>query len=418
MDKKVICSNCGKEFIINKSTYYNRIKITPIDTKFYCNDCKNVGRSNDIKAAKAKWSNEKKKKYAEEASKRANKQWASYDEEKRKEISKIFSDAQKTRIENMNKEEYDKYIHQQCEIGAKGVSGWSEEYKNNKSQIMKEIWENRSDEEKKVIGKKQSDGLKRYIESLSEDEFSKRMQILNDGYNKNKDEIRKLLSKIALDKWNNFSDKEKEEKLKQLRAGFDKYFSDDNKLKEFSEKMKDVHQNFTNEERMNLLLNKALGIAGSELIQSNPTGTESEFMNYMNLNKVTFKFQYVNENYDVKIFDEFGKNISPYHIWDFILYLKDKNLLIDIDGSVHIFSPGSAESDIKTSVNINDSKRKYLTDNLDAYVVQCYNDRLTEDTKVLNINTEEVITFKQFLSMLNVMNMSTEELKESITKNI
>lgn len=74
--------------------------------------------------------------------------------------------------------------------------------------------------------------------------------------------------------------------------------------------------------------------------------------------------------------------------------------------------------DIGLTVFENDSKRPYQTDGLDAYVVQCYDDKLTNDTPVVNIKTNEKMTMKSFIALMNILNLSNKELKETIKEGI
>ena len=55
-------------------------------------------------------------------------------------------------------------------------------------------------------------------------------------------------------------------------------------------------------------------------------------------------------------------------------------------------------------VAFNDSKRPYQTDGYDAYIVQCYDDKLTDDTPVVKIQTGEKMSFKSFMALIEFMN--------------
>ena len=78
----VKCSVCGVEFELGYTTYLNRIKKQPVDTKFYCPEHKNFGRSEDKKAANAALSDEERERRRKAQSERTKKQWESYDDVK------------------------------------------------------------------------------------------------------------------------------------------------------------------------------------------------------------------------------------------------------------------------------------------------------------------------------------------------
>ena len=191
---RVKCDICGVEFMLTDSTYRNRIKNHPVDTKFYCKEHKRLGMSIDRQLFMSKLPDEEKERRRKESSERAKQQWASYDDEKRKKIHEIFSNAQKRRIENMTEEELQDYKNSRREIGAKGIAGRTESFYEKRSQLSKEMWANRTKEERDTVRAKQSAGLKRYIESLSKEEREKRNA---------------RLRKIGADAWDNLTDERK-----------------------------------------------------------------------------------------------------------------------------------------------------------------------------------------------------------------
>ena len=120
-----------------------------------------------------------------------------------------------------------------------------------------------------------------------------------------------------------------------------------------------------------------------------------------------------------------SKFVSPYHQWDISVKLFDTRVLIDIDGSIH--DPNKISHDVtyfdgrKISlsdlITFNDSQRVYQTDNLNAYVIQCYDDKLTDNTPVVKINTGEIINFKSLIGILTFESM-TEREKRKMFKSL
>ena len=109
------------------------------------------------------------------------------------------------------------------------------------------------------------------------------------------------------------------------------------------------------------------------------------------------------------------------------LHLKNtiKMLKRQIDGSIH--DPNKISHDVtyfdgrKISLSdliaFNDSQRVYQTDNLNAYVIQCYDDKLTDNTPVVKINTGEIINFKSLIGILTFESM-TEREKRKMFKSL
>ena len=86
-------------------------------------------------------------------------------------------------------------------------------------------------------------------------------------------------------------------------------------------------------------------------------------------------------------------------------------MFIDIDGSVHNpnnmnfnFHGGhrlQLEYNVAEDIRFNDSQRLYQTDGYSAYIVQCFNDKLLDDTPVVNLQINTKRTLKNFLENLS-----------------
>jgi len=101
--------------------------------------------------------------------------------------------------------------------------------------------------------------------------------------------------------------------------------------------------------------------------------------------------------------------VSPFHRWDFKILTNKCDIFIDIDGSIHDESqnnyyrtlPSGNKILMKDLISFYDSQRKYQTDNSPAYIIQCYNDKLTLDDKVINIyNDNNIMSLKEFINII------------------
>ena len=265
----VKCYNCGNEFTINRTTYYYRIHLNPDNPKFYCSNCRSVARKNGIKEASEKLTDEEKEKKKKENSERARKQWASYDDAKRKEISEIFSKAQKNKIKNMSEKELAAYKKSQSDKAKQESINMSKEEKEAFSKLCsinsKKRWATYTPEERDNIRKKQSDGLKYYISTLDEDILKQRMN---------------KLQQQASEAWNKLSN---EEKVNKSRMRF----------------INNAHNKYNNS------FNKLF---------------EKSFNDFIDHNKFN-------------IIKEFPSTNITAHCWDYVIFKDNElNMLIDLDG--------------------------------------------------------------------------------------
>lgn len=145
------------------------------------------------------------------------------------------------------------------------------------------------------------------------------------------------------------------------------------------------------------------------------TSSELKLIDSLNSYHIQYESQYVNQSIDEKFFDNSKHDKRTYHIWDFIIYTKERNILIDIDGSIHKLEYGKrvvADIDVAEYINFNDSKRIYQTDGLDAYIILVYDDEINRNTPVLKLKTGETIEYHQFLNIIQIMDMDIRGLKK------
>lgn len=273
----------------------------------------------------------------------------------------------------------------------------------NHSTICKKIWEDRPEEFKKdrinnlkIIGEKYRDSV----------DFSSIISTRAKEYYKNP-ENRKNLSEKQKAHWNKLSKDERKIAMLHLIKYWD---------------------NINDEELDKWYKSHLDGMIESDALLKGPT--ENIFCNDLDnipllTKKVKYKWQYRSQikhpDFD-KLFPfnkvTGGKFVNPYHIWDFIIYSESGNILIDIDGSIHNTGPGivkySNEENIEFSdlIKFNDSQRPYQTDGLEAYIIRSYNNKLEDNTEVLVLKDNSIISYKTLLSIIMISQISKSEIKE------
>ena len=319
--------------------------------------------------------------------------------------------AEHERINNLTPEERAAYLEKKNKAISKGWSKQNDEMKKKVSDMRKSEWQN---EERR---KKHHDMLIDRWANISDEEKDVKIQDLLEGQAKYwSDESNKAYhSNRARNKWFKQPIEEQQRILKALEAGRIKYYENatEEELKAMRKKQGESNKKYwanlpkdERNKRLEYLYNRA----------NLPSKNELAFIERINSLAYSFESQYKNKikhpDFD-KVFTlntaTGSTNISPYHSWDFIIHLSQSDILIDIDGSVH--DPKNKTTGI---TEFNDSKRPYQTDGLPAYAVLCYDDNLTDNTPVINVTTNEKMSFKQFLYYLYAMNMSDKELKQLI----
>ena len=306
-----------------------------------------------------------------------------------------------------------------------------------KSNLNKNRWKNLTDEDRRNISNKQSqtqsaywqrtskedrivrlnsfiNAGKNYWDNISEDEKNEVRKRCKQYYDNLTDDEKLLHAKKSMEWYNNLSDKEKCERNKHRSEKWHGLNNDEKKrrvdlliqnnkkwLDSLSKEEKDAHyqnnatflRNFWKDISENqklswfYLTNKAQ--INSDILQEKKSPSEIDFINYLNIYKLPYEYQYMNETYPEYFYEIFDKNKSPYHKWDFIIHTKLSDILVDIDGSEHSIPEGQCITkdgiDIGKSIQENDAKRPFQTDGLEAFIVLAYDDNTKDDTLVYNI---------------------------------
>jgi hypothetical protein len=301
------------------------------------------------------------------------------------------------------------------------LKNWEEKPQEEKEHISEQRreWYQRAPKERvDEVKQRRREGIQEYFKNLSEEERAKKIATGSQNLKKaieycTSKEGREKQAELAKTKYMSMTPEERNEKMMKIRDGWNKWFSNADNRQKFSELMKSQWANLTKEEYYRYMLKQQLGVAAS----NNPNQVEAELIDKLNIliwnDEISgYKFQYVNQ----KIHEDFetmfpvnpvsgSDKISPYHVWDFIIYKTDgTSALVDVDGSIHfqaiMWKLVVDGKDIGESIKFKDSQRPYQTDGMDAYVVLAYSNTVTDDTPVLSLQSGEIMTVRQMLVLL------------------
>ena len=348
-------------------------------------------------------------------------------------MSKERSETLRLRMNNMNEDDKKKMYKKAGDTHKKTLSNLPEEEKkkrNNRLQLdNKRYRDNITPEEKARVSKLHSEANKRRFKNMTKEEYEIYRQHCREGYENRSEESKLQHKQNSIDMWKNKTIEEYEETTSKM-----------------SKRKKDWWDNLSKEEYIKLCNNIQKGTLKNLNNMSNKeiyewinkksssekyTSTEKEFINILNLNNIEFIPQYTNETIYPDFHKLFPNNpvtesdyTSPYHAWDFKISTLQKDILVDIDGSIHdeskfnnINPKGNQVFDHNKGILFNDSQRPYQTDNLDAYIIKAYNDIINDNTIVYSIKDNKDILFKDFILYLNGLNMNDKEIKEMIKLN-
>jgi len=240
---------------------------------------------------------------------------------------------------------------------------------------------------------------KSWYNNLSQEEKDKYNKKAGDWYNKLSDEEKKLISIRGKKQWDDLSEEEKD------------------KIRERSSKQR---ENMTDEEFNNFMYK----IYYSSSINTLPNKTEEAFIDLLNSNSINFEFQYVSKIKHPDFDRLFPKNpitggrVYFAHRWDFIIHTKRKDILIDIDGSIHegkntkvnVKDHSKREFILSDIIKFNEIQRPYQTDGLDAYIIKAYNDKIEDGTIVSDVENKNSMTVKELISLINSFNLTDLDL--------
>ena len=312
--------------------------------------------------------------------------------------------------------------------------------KNKNWQISRNAWkikkESLTEEELKIINQKKGS----HYHNLSEEDKIKHNKILQQ---RSKDFWNSLTpierSEFGKYRWNLKSDEEKmiiSKRFNQAGVNRMKLLSREEIMKQIKYMNKKWKEKFDNDETFRnkqiKLLRKHNQEFWNNITNLEYWNNEIEFLDDLLGLCILYTHPYMNQ-IKHKDFDKLFPNnpitgspsVEYQHLWDFKLNLKQKSILVDIDGSIHYnesykrYSPYiDKEYSMLDYIKFNDSKRSYQTDGLDAYIIQCYDDKLTNDTKVLHLQTNKEMSYKDFINEIKFLNYSKKEIRKIIKEGL
>ena len=298
----------------------------------------------------------------------------------------------KSRWDNISKKDRQNYM-QPCRVGLSKLTKEDKLNSNKKISIsMKSFLNTLSYEEKLNRVKPANDGNKIKFSNLSKEEIDNLMSFAWNGHQQWFDN----LSDIELSEHNN------KISLSLIKFVNNQTYDDFIKIK-YTEA---INCNLKNVKDYN---------------KEDYTNTEWIFKEILEKYKIEYRYQYYNlqihPNFN-KLFptNPFSKRgnrdgyVSPYHQWDFLIKLYNKDIFVDIDGSIHDFNKiKDNDSFVKSYTHFSDQQRLYQTDNYNAYIVKCYNNKINDNTLVLDIQHNYTIYMETFINRLI---REKEELKK------
>jgi len=376
--------------------------------------------------AKSIWSNhseEVKEKRSEKLSKSHTEHWDAMSEDERQRRSKMLRKYNDEYWENCNEED--------MKVRSDKLSGSLKEYWNNLSEEEKIIkvdtlnagarkwWDSLTPEEKEA----HNDKIRDYYANMSTEDkksLSDRIKSYWQGLSQEAmDKVSMRASKHFTEYYKNLSDEVRSEISKRVSDHFKNYWSnltdEERQLisERYSRQAKDQWDSMTPEQYEDWDSKRISGYA-KYLDKSPLSRNESAFAELLNVHTILFEAGHYNISKHKDFDDMFPSNpvtgsqrISPYHCWDFLV---NGNTLIDIDGSIHdpnqtnydVTIPNGNKVLMSDYIQFKDSQRPYQTDDMDGYVVLCYDNNLIDDTLVLSFQTGEIITVKQLIVLLQL----------------
>lgn len=385
MKQRIIipCKVCGEPIDVNVKSYK---QILRTGKGGLCKKC----QADQAKERYANLPDEEKARRSEMGKRNATAQWAAMDKEQRiKQTANAVAAMKKFRDEITPEK--------RAEVSAK------------MSIAHKNYYDSLSDEKKKAYVAPMRAGAKVFYENISEEEKNERLQKLEEGkrqwWDNATDEERARMSEIrkqaAHDYWDNVTDEDRVKISNKQRETIKRYWN-----------------TMTPDEFMEWTKGR---IAAHDISKVLETPTEIKFEGMLQDRGIDYWIQQPNiveeDGFRQKFeyYDEDAGRMryaSPFHRWDFVIHDGgDKRAIyIDLDGSIHNPNKGAFRKSSTGSKYIQsvDDRRPYQTDGKRAFVIECWNDKLTESTPVKEIGKEGKITLKDLLEILPRGNKSEE----------
>jgi hypothetical protein len=290
------------------------------------------------------------------------------------------------------------------------------------SSHAKEIYANRSDEDKIIVFQNKSKGQKLRYENETQDDILKRVQKRKSTMENKSDEEKNIILNHMIESQKMRASKETDLQKKQKVDRWKESMNNrsNSQIILTSKKRKLSWNNKSLNDYFNIIFNRSITKRNNPNIKR--TNTEEIFIKDLRalglFPGITYDSYYVNHIQSPEFYELFPKN-NPYtksincwfHEWDFIIYGKYDNILVDIDGSIHNMNRRKNEKTLTAKkgqyklselYKFYDSQRPYQTDGMNTYIIEAYN-KLDYETKVLNLQTHKYITYLQFIKYISVI---------------
>ena len=452
LNKPFLCKECSKK----ERAEITRQRMANMDPEEKKNMYKRAGEKH--KNTLSNLSDEEKKKRNDRLQNDNKKYRENISDEEKERISKLHSEANKRRFQNISDDEmeiyrqncrdayYSKTDEEKEQHRQRSIDMWKnksdEDYNStiNKMSMSKKEWWNNTDDDilDEMAEKIRYTLTKRWID-MSEEEKEEALKPMKEGYQKwlqslseEEKNIRKEKAKIqSAERWEQMNQSERDFIISSLNKGNKRYWSNISEedktihIKKLTDGQKEWWNSLSDDDKESILLKSVINRNDNY----NLTGTELEFSNILRINNITYQSQYISKIKYPHFHELFPNNpisgadfVFPFHDWDFRINLRDKSILVDIDGSIHdpsktnvsVTGPKKNKFNLSDFILFNDSQRPYQTDRLDAYVVKAYNDKIEDETVVMNIKTNKEIKFKDFMNTLLFDNMDDQYKKDLI----
>ena len=352
------------------------------------------------------WSDEKRASVRAKQSAAQYNRWANTSEEDKQKHMELLRASSKEYYDSLTPEEWEQRNERVRQALANMTPEQKQQHSERCSAATSNYYANISEEEKAARYEKAAISHQAYWDNLSEEERAIRGQQVSQGIANMTDEEkarRSLNSSIATKEYMaSLTEEEKAERAAKISEANVKRF-----------------ENMSDEECRALRINQT---AGRRRVLSK---SEVDFINELHKSNIKFEVHY----YSTKVHPDFntlfpknpitGGTVFSTKEWDFIIRTMKGDVLVDVDGSIHseknthTCTRNGVTYKLLDEVKFQESQRPYQTDGLNAYSIRCYDDKLSDDTQVVDVkDMSKMMSFKAFMAMLQFDNMSEKEQKE------
>ena len=425
----VKCARCGTEFTV---PHYHWRNYTKAGKNFYCKECYKINRAEiskkiwkdmdpnkraDVNKKKAETRKNNSQEKKEAFRTKVKQTWANKSEEEKQRHSEIRRANTQSFWDNLTPQEYEDLRQKMSDGQQNMINSMTPEEREARAARLRtashNYWAEMSLEEYIKRCQEMSDKRREDWERATSAQLSQRVNAISTGRRRYWDTVspeeRRIIGKQHHEWWDTLNEEDRKNILDPLHDGFSEWWNG----------LSTEGKNFEMKRRAEGY-NEYLRRLGM-----NPNRNETDLINELRKHKIPFEYIHYNTSEHPDFHKLFPNNpvnksdyVSPFHPWDFILHTLDGDVLVDIDGSIHDKTQCSITSDGKNGqyelydyIAFKESQRPYQTDGLPAYAVLCYDDNLTENTPVINVTTNEKMSFKQFMATIEFMNMTEEERK-------